>query len=419
MILFDTDQWSEIADALSKNKLRSFLTAFGIFWGVFMLVLLMGGGRGLQTLLSEQFAGFASNAGFAGTNTTSKPYKGLSEGRSWELTLQDIERVRTAVPQVDVVTGLNSTWGQTAAYQSRTVNATLQGITPDYHAIAPPSIKQGRSLNEVDLMQRRKVCVIGQRISESLFPGEKNICGRRIKVGESYFTIIGVDNRSGDGINIGGNAQTTVSIPLTTYQQMCRLGRQNQSHGLHRQARLPRERRAENGSTCAAPRPRHPPRRRAGRLPSQHRSHLQLMDNLFSGISALVWMIGVGTILSGAIGVSNIMMVTVRERTTEIGIRRAIGATPRAIMRQILSESMVLTLLAGMSGITLSVFILNTIETLLKSSGTGGSEMSFLISFWTALGSAILIAVIGLCAGITPAIRAMHIRPVEAMRSDE
>ena len=419
MILFDTDQWSEIADALSKNKLRSFLTAFGIFWGVFMLVLLMGGGRGLQTLLAEQFAGFASNAGFAGTNNTSKPYKGLSEGRSWELTLQDIERVRTAVPQIDVVTGLNSMWGQTAAYQSRTVNATLQGITPDYNAIATPSIQQGRSLNEVDLMQGRKVCVIGQRISESLFPGEKNICGRRIKVGESYFTIIGVDNRSGNGINIGGNAQTTVSIPLTTYQQMFGSGDKiNLMAYTVKRGFLVSDVQKMVARVLRRAHDIHPDDEQAVFLLNTE-AIFQLMDNLFSGISALVWMIGVGTILSGAIGVSNIMMVTVRERTTEIGIRRAIGATPRAIMRQILSESMVLTLLAGMSGISLSVFILNTIETLLKSNGTGGSEMSFLISFWTALGSAILIALIGLCAGITPAIRAMHIRPVEAMRSDE
>ena len=144
-----------------------------------------------------------------------------------------------------------------------------------------------------------------------------------------------------------------------------------------------------------------------------------LVDNLFNGISILVWMIGLGTLLSGAIGVSNIMMVTVKERTTEIGIRRAIGATPTDILRQILSESMMLTLLAGMSGITLSVLILQVVETAVNASGTTDGASTFQISFWLAVGAALLIALLGIVAGLAPALRAMHIKPVEAMRSDE
>jgi len=417
--MFDSDQWSEIADALSKNKLRSFLTAFGIFWGVFMLVLLMGGGRGLETLLAEQFAGFASNAGFASTSTTSKPYMGFSEGRTWRLSLADVQRVKAAVPQLDVVAASNNTWGQTIAYRSRSIRGSLTGIMADYQQIAQPKLSQGRIISNVDLLQRRKVCIIGSRIAEALFPGETNVCGRQVDVNGSYFTIIGVDSRSGNGINFGGNAQSTVTIPITTYQQMFGTGDIINILAFT----------VKSGYTVSAVQKDiarvlrrahsiHPDDEQAIILLNTE-AIFQLMDSLFHGISILVWMIGIGTILSGAIGVSNIMMVTVRERTTEIGIRRAIGATPRAIMQQILSESMVLTLIAGMSGISFSVIILAIIETLIKSDGTGGDSTTFLISFWTALGSAILIAIIGLAAGITPAMRAMRIRPVEAMRSDE
>ena len=416
---FDLDSWSEIVDALSKNRLRSFLTAFGIFWGVFMLVLLMGGGRGLESMLGNVFAGFASNSGFIATAQTSMPYKGFREGRQWDLELRDIDRVRNSVPEIDILTPTNTRWGIKAVRDNKNISVSISGIYPDYLHVSNPRLKAGRAINDTDIAQERKVCIIGSRIAEELFPGEDEICGKRIQIDGIYYTVIGLSGRTGNGISINGNALTTVEVPFTTLQRTYGLG--NKVVMLTYTAR--------NGYQISAVQDKvesvlkrahsiHPDDPQAV-IKVNAEAMFTLVDNLFNGISILVWMIGLGTLLSGAIGVSNIMMVTVKERTTEIGIRRAIGATPTDILRQILSESMMLTLLAGMSGITLSVLILQVVETAVNASSDTGGTSSFQISFWLAVGAALLIALLGIVAGLAPALRAMHIRPVEAMRSDE
>ena len=416
---FDLDSWSEIVDALSKNRLRSFLTAFGIFWGVFMLVLLMGGGRGLESMLGNIFAGFASNSGFIATAQTSMPYKGFREGRQWDLELRDIDRVRNSVPEIDILTPTNTRWGIKAVRDNKNISVSISGIYPDYLRVSNPRLKAGRAINDTDIAQERKVCIIGSRIAEELFPGEDEICGKRIQIDGIYYTVIGLSGRTGNGISINGNALTTVEVPFTTLQRTYGLG--NKVVMLTYTAR--------NGYQISAVQDKvesvlkrahsiHPDDPQAV-IKVNAEAMFTLVDNLFNGISILVWMIGLGTLLSGAIGVSNIMMVTVKERTTEIGIRRAIGATPTDILRQILSESMMLTLLAGMRGITLSVLILQVVETAVNASSDTGGTSSFQISFWLAVGAALLIALLGIVAGLAPALRAMHIRPVEAMRSDE
>ena len=418
--LIDLDSWSEIVDALSKNRLRSFLTAFGIFWGVFMLVLLMGGGRGLESMLGEVFAGFASNSGFMAATQTSMPHKGFREGRIWQLETSDIQRVRNAVPELDILTPTNNKWGSSAVRDNKTISVSITGIYPDYLRVSNPRLKAGRAINDTDIAQERKVCIIGSRVAEELFPGENEICGQRILIDGIYYTVIGLSGRTGNGISINGNALTTVEVPFTTMQRAYGYG--NKIGMLTYTARPGYKISTVQDKVEAVLKHAHSihPDDPQAVLKVNAEAMFTLVDNLFNGISILVWMIGLGTLLSGAIGVSNIMMVTVRERTTEIGIRRAIGATPRDILRQILSESMMLTLLAGMSGITLSVLILQVVETAVGSSGDPASAgASFQISFWLAIGAALLIALLGILAGLAPALRAMHIRPVEAMRSDE
>lgn len=416
---FDLDSWSEIVDALSKNKLRSFLTAFGIFWGVFMLVLLMGGGRGLESMLGNVFAGFASNSGFMATATTSMPHKGFREGRQWDFELRDIDRVRNSVPEIDILTPTNTRWGISAVRDNKKLNVSITGIYPDYLRVSNPRLKAGRAINDTDIAQERKVCIIGSRIAEELFPGEDEICGQRIQIDGIYYTVIGLSGRTGNGISINGNALTTVEVPFTTLQRAYGLG--TKIVMLTYTAKPGYKISAVQDKIEAVVKRAHSihPDDPQAVIKVNAEAMFTLVDNLFNGISILVWMIGLGTLLSGAIGVSNIMMVTVKERTTEIGIRRAIGATPTDILRQILSESMMLTLLAGMSGITLSVLILQVVETAVNASGTTDGTSTFQISFWLAVGAALLIALLGIVAGLAPALRAMHIRPVEAMRSDE
>ena len=414
----DSDQWSEIFDSLSRNKLRSFLTAFGIFWGIFMLVLLMGGGRGLESMLGQVFTGFASNAGFVASMNTTKPYKGLKEGRSWSLDLKDIDRVKSSVPEVDVCTGTSNHWGSSAVKGDQSLSVSLSGIFPEYYEIDNPRIKAGRRLNDIDVMKNRKVCVVGARIVETLFPGKTDACGEKIQIDGITYTIVGQSGRSGDGISLNGNPLTTVEIPFTT---LCRAyGRSDKIEMLCVTARKGfkmSEVQEKIGALVRNAHSVHPSDKQAV-LFINTEAVFTVMDDLFNGISIFVWMIGLGTLLSGAIGVSNIMMVTVKERTTEIGIRRAIGATPTDILQQILSESMTLTLIAGLSGITFSVLILQLVEKIVHTNNDALSNATFQISFWLAIGASIIIALLGIAAGLGPAFRAMKIKPVDAMREE-
>lgn len=419
MFKTDLDQWNEIRDALSKNKVRSFLTAFGIFWGVFMLILLMGGGNGMKSMLGQTFSGFASNSGFMIASTTSLPYKGLSEERQWNMTNEDVVRVRHCVPEIDVISPIIIKWGAQATNNERAVDyASITGEYASYGLISDPRIQHGRAINDIDIAQRRKVCVVGERIAGQLFPGEDNVCGHNICVDGIFYTIIGQSKRSG-GINFGGSPDRMIELPFTTMQQTYGYGNEISILCFTAKEGHPISKVQEKVTTILRRSHDIHPDDQQAIVKVNAEAMFDMVDNLFKGITILVWMIGIGTILSGAVGVSNIMMVTVRERTTEIGIRRAIGATPADIMQQILSESMVLTLLAGMSGLSAAVGILAMANRFAHNSPGGSEAADFLISFPLATGATLVIALLGLLAGITPAVRAMHIRPVEAMRSDE
>ena len=174
---FDLDVWEEILVTLTRNKTRSLLTAFGIFWGIFMLVALMGGAQGMQQMLSREFEGFATNSGFIGSNKTGKAYKGFQQGRTWDLENADVERIRRSVGEVEVITPSQARWGINIIYEERSIDGTLKGLYPEYGKIEEPLISHGRYLNDMDVRERRRVCIIGKRIYETLFPGGGNPCG--------------------------------------------------------------------------------------------------------------------------------------------------------------------------------------------------------------------------------------------------
>ncbi len=418
MRIFDTDQWEEILDSLSKNRARTFLTAFGIFWGIFMLILLMGGGHGLETMLGSNFAGFASNSGFIFSRETSKPYKGFRRDRQWNLELQDAERVRNCIPEVETVTPLIRNWGGKAVAQDHSCNVSISGEEPQYAIVDNPKIKFGRWLNDVDNKQRRKVCVVGTRIVEELFPElgkDGDPCGRFIQVDGVFYRIVGVSGKSAGGISFGGNAQTTVHLPFLTMQQTYNRGKRVDILALTaREGYKMSDVQAKVERLLKRTHMIHPDDSQAV-IKLNTEAIFSMIDSLFKGVSILVWMIGLGTLLAGAIGVSNIMIVTVKERTTEIGIRRAIGARPRDILSMVMSESIVLTLLAGMSGITMAVLLLQGLEVGLHKESP---EAHFQISFSLAVGAASLLALLGVVAGLAPALRAMKIKPVDAMREE-
>ena len=407
---FDRDSFKEILDTLLRNKSRTLLTGFGIFWGLFMLLAMLGGGQGLKSMLSANFEGFATNTVILVENTTTKPWKGLKEGRHWTLSYKDVDRLRMLMPELETVTPVVSRWGQTVLYEKKTASCTIKGVRADYQSIETPVLRYGRYLNDIDLGQERKVCLIGRRIYESLFPLGGDPCGTYIQAGSTYFQIVGVDFSAGN-MSVNGRSDETVTIPLTVAQKLfhrgndvdliCLTGKSGvKMSGLNARIRsiIAREHLFNPDDEQAL-------------LQINTEQLFSMVDNLFRGLNFLILLVGLGTLLAGAIGVSNIMMVTVRERTTEIGIRRAIGATPRDILGQIMLESMTLTLAAGLFGIVFSVLALAGADALKPDAG-------FQIGFWTAVGAAALLAALGVLAGLAPALRAMAVKPVDAMRDE-
>ena len=415
--LFDTDTFREILDSITRNRARSLLTGFGVFWGVFMLMLLTGGGQGLKQLLSSNFEGFAHNTCVAFANNTSKPYKGFEKGRYWNMTYDDVDRVRNMIPELDVVTPVTSLWGNSVMHGDNTyARSVVKGVTADYASIETPKMMYGRWINDADNAQERKVCVLGKRVYTNLFPEGGDPCGKQIQIDGAFYNVIGVNWNESGGISINGTNSDTVYLPINQTRKAYNLG--NVIHILYFTAK--------EGITMSdiTPRVRQVLARQHYYDPDDEQALFLLntqlifgiIDNLFKGVNFLIWLIGLGTLLAGVIGVSNIMMVSVKERTTEIGIRRAIGATPRQIMGQILSESMVLTLVAGMMGIVFSVAILAGVELAMTEDGI--LKAAFQVPFWTAVLAALLLAVLGVAAGAMPAMRAMQVKPVDAMRDE-
>lgn len=407
---FDIDSFRETADSLTRNRRRTILTGFGVFWGLFMLLFMIGGGQGLKGLLEQNFGGFATNTMVLISSNTSKPYKGLPEGRYWEFTRTDIDRLKQMVPELDVVSPMISGWGSTVEYGEYSTSAAIKGVSADYCKIEQPKLRYGRYINQTDINMERKVCVIGRRVYQSLFPDGGDPCGKFIKYGDLYFRIVGVD-MSSSNVSINSNSSYSIIVPETLAATIYNRGNVvdiicvTAKGGIHTSVLEPRIR-----SIIARQHSFDPEDLEAMQILNTEEIFM-LVDNLFRGLNFLIWLVGLGTLLAGCIGVSNIMMVTVKERTTEIGIRRAIGAMPGEILTQIIMESVALTLAAGTAGIVFAVFLLNIFQRI-------ASDAQFLISFNTAIMAALLLAVLGAVAGLAPALRAMAVKPVDAMRDE-
>lgn len=415
----DIDSYREILDTLTRNKSRSLLTGFGVFWGVFMLVVLMGGGQGMKEMLNKNFEGFAQNTTFIWAQQTSKPYKGFRKGRWWAMDYKDIERLKQRVPELSTVAPvLFGSWGSsnTAYYGDQKTQPRIQGVTPDFADIVAPRMYYGRYINEMDLRQHRKVCVLGKKIYKDLFKEGGDPCGKSIRIDSTYYQVIGVDYNASGGMNFNGRAEEKITLPLTLVQQTYNRGNEVDMIAVTGRQGVVMSRLAPHIRETITRAHFIDPKDEQGVMVFNTEVLFQLLDSLFRGVNFLIWLVGLGTLLAGAIGVSNIMMVTVRERTTEIGIRRAIGATPRMILSQIISESIVLTLVAGMSGILFGVFILQMLE--LGNTEDGILTARFQIGFWTALLAAFAVSLMGMLAGLAPAARAMSIKPVDAMRDE-
>ena len=413
---FDLDTYREILDTLTRNKSRSFLTGFGVFWGVFMLVSLIGDGRGVKEKLNNNFEGFATNTGIIWCQPTTKAYKGFRKGRQWQMVYQDVERLRQQLPELDVVTPVLFSNGGTAYYGDKKTSIAVNGTMPEYQKVNSPKIYYGRYLNNIDIAQHRKVCVIGKKTYKDLFANGEDPCGKSIRIDSVYYQVVGVDYNVSGAVNFGAEAGTTVILPLTLMQQTYNRGNTVDMIAVTGRPGVVMSKLTDRIRTTIARAHLVDPTDEKAVTVFNTEILFQLLDNLFRGVNFLIWLVGLGTLLAGAIGVSNIMMVTVRERTTEIGIRRAIGATPRTILSQIILESVVLTTVAGMSGILVAVGLLEILEKANTEDGIVSAH--FQVDFWTAIMAVAVIGVMGIMAGLAPAWRAMSIKPVDAMRDE-
>lgn len=410
----DLDTCEEILITITRNKTRSLLTAFGVFWGIFMLVALIGGGQGFESMLKKNFEGFATNSGFLASQRTGEAYKGFRKGRWWDLESVDVQRLRSQVKEVEVITPSVARWGSNAVYEDKKYDCSVKGLYPDYLHIESYDMTYGRFINDIDIREARKVCVIGKRIYESLFKPGEDPCGKYVRVDGIYYQIVGMSSSEGN-MNIQGRASEAVTLPFTTMQQTYNLGGQidvicfTVKHGVKVSDVQPQMEQIIKAAHYIAPNDKQ------AVMYLNAEAMFSMIDNLFAGINILIWMVGLGTLLAGAIGVSNIMMVAVKERTTEIGIRRAIGARPKDILQQILSESMVLTTIAGMCGISFAVMILQLSEMLVNADG---GDTRFQVNFGLAIGTCALLIALGMLAGLAPAYRAMAIKPIEAIRDE-
>ena len=219
----DRDSFEEILVTLTRNKTRSLLTAFGVFWGIFMLIALIGGGQGMQEMMKKNFEGFATNSGFIYSQRTGEPYKGFRKGRWWELKLADIERIRSHVKDIDAITPSVARWGSNVIYSDKKSSCSVKGLLPDYTEVEWQPMIYGRFINDVDVREARKVCTIGKRIYENLFTLGEDPCGKYIRVDGIYYRIIGV-SASESNMNIQGRASEAVTLPFTTMQQAYNLG---------------------------------------------------------------------------------------------------------------------------------------------------------------------------------------------------
>ena len=413
--------WEEIWQTLRRNKWRSLMTAFGVFWGILMLVLLVGLGNGVSRGITDAVKTVPANSVLFGGAYTSLPYKGMGKDRSVTMENEDLELLKANLgDRVKYITPVNGLGNFTANVGERNISCSMMGTTPSYYHVIASQMMYGRYLNEVDVRERRKVCVIGKEVYETLFTEGTDPCGELVKVGEIYYTIVGVVKKLSDMVNMGTDTDEAIILPFTTAQLS--YGQGNAVYmtivTLHDEYSV-KEWEDRILAIVKEHHMVHPDDKQAF-WSFNLAEIISMFDNLFLGISILLWIVGCGSLFAGLIGISNIMLVTVKERTQEIGIRRALGAKPATILTQIMSESLVLTIAAGLTGLMLGVWILNLVGLIIEAMpDDGGMPMSDpQVEFSVAIGALIVIIIGGLLAGMAPARHAMKIRAIEALREE-
>ncbi|MBO4906836.1 MAG: ABC transporter permease [Bacteroidaceae bacterium] len=414
---------AEIWQTARRNKLRTSLTGFAVAWGIFMLIVLLGAGAGLINAQRENQGEWVDNSMMVFGGMTSKEYEGLKEGRDISLNQRDIAITRTSFPEhIDQVGAIIYESSNTISYGQNYVLSNLRGVYPAYATIQKVKLKAGRFINDIDLREQRKVMLIGERQAKELIKGEaSNLIGKNVKIGNIAFTVVGITR---DNENEMSN---DVITPFTTLRTIYNHGDNTDRiiftfHGLtteeQNEAFEADYRKALNRNHRAAPDDED-----AVWLWNRFTQAMQ-MENGTAIIETALWIIGLFTLLSGIVGVSNIMLITVRERTHEFGIRKAIGATPLSLLRIIIVESVLVTGFFGYIGMLLGILTNFYMDYALGSKpiDTGLFQATVFVnptvSIGTCVGVTVVLVIAGTIAGLIPAVKAARIRPIEALRAE-
>lgn len=418
--IFDNDLWREILISVSQQKMRSLMTMFGVFWGIFMLILLVGCGFGFGNGIIGQLTSLESNTLFLFPANTTEPYQGYDRDRAWVFKSDDVRLLKGKLAgRVDELMPVNS--DDTVEVKSKSVSSTngLIGITPDYMKVVPQRVIEGRYINQIDVEQHRKVCLLGSQVAKVLFSDESPLM-KRVTVAGVIHTVVGVIKRTNDNIALGGNPTEAVILPITTEQDVMNRHDEYNYLSITNFPKYPIEDDKDVIVNTIKERHHIAPTDDNALDVFSLKAALSSFLGLELGLNILIWIIGIGTLAAGLIGIANIMIVTIKERTQEIGVRRALGAMPSKIIQQIMMESLTLTLTAGIAGIVAGVWCLYALDIFM--SGDDGSSMTLIkdpmISLLPTLSALVILVIGGLLAGYYPTKRALKVKAIEALREE-
>lgn len=416
--MFDIDKWQEIFQAIGKNKMRTFATAFGVFWGILMLILLLGAGQGLQNGVQQSMLLDAINSIWIIPSRTSISYQGMPSGRDHDFIEEDLESVDSEISGIEFMSPENWLEGNyMVKRQNKSSGFGVYGTRADYFDIkVTVKTTNGRRLNLLDMKEKRKVCYIGSRVAEILFNVDENPVGEYLNIKGSMFKVVGVYKFEASNQR---DQASRVYIPFSTFQQIFNPDKSVSLFAVTTApGRVGKELEADIVKLLKIRQSIHPDDDQAFFVHNQEENFKQVQA-LFTGIKIFIWLVGIGTLTAGIVGVSNVMIIVVKERTKEIGIRKAMGATPSSIVGLILQESVFITAVAGYLGLFLGVVLLESVNYALEAMG---ADIDFFkqpeVDFQVAIVSLVILVISGTLAGLFPALRAANVKPIEALKDE-
>jgi putative ABC transport system permease protein len=411
--LFDKDTWQEIYSSIRKNKMRTGITIIGVMWGIFLLVVLLGAAKGVENNFNKLFGNFATNSVFVWAQSTSKPFKGFQEGKGLTLKMSDLENIRNEIEGLEFVVPRHQTQAM-AVNNFKSGNFGVFGDYPELDKVQKKDLVYGRFINDNDILEKKKVCVIEEEIYKQLFDKDVNPIGHYIKINNINYNVVGMYKEGQIG---SGGPQGNIHIPFTTFQQVYNRG---DSVGWMMITGKPEfditQIEADVKLLLKNLHKVHPKDVRAFGSFNLGKE-IAKVTGFLTGMQFLTWFVGIATLIAGVFAIGNILLITVKERTKEIGIRRALGAKPWEIKRQIILESVFLTSIAGALGIILGGLVLMLIDATIGS-GPDAALTNPTVDIPVVIIAALTLVVLGTLIGMIPAQTAVSIRPIEALREE-